>query len=247
MSKLVTALDVPTFNAALDLTRQVAPVSPWVKVGLELFTASPPGIVPELTATGAKVFLDLKFFDIPNTVAAAVSQACALGASMTTLHCLGGERMAAAALAARETAGADTLLIGVTLLTSMTGEDMAWFLPNLPGQEQALVQHMAVNARSWGLDGVVCSPKEVAAVREACGPEFVTVVPGIRPSAPLGIAQDDQRRTATPEAAVADGAHFLVVGRPIHAAPPPATPATAAADILAAMQGQGQCLVHEKS
>ncbi|WP_027193381.1 orotidine-5'-phosphate decarboxylase [Megalodesulfovibrio gigas] len=222
---LITALDVDSRDAALALAGQTIPASPWVKVGLELFAAASPAVVSTLADRGARVFLDLKFFDIPATVRAAVRQAGRLGAAMTTLHALGGERMAAAALEGRHAANADTLLVAVTLLTSMTGEDLAWLAPDAPGHEAELVVHMARQAQAWGLDGVVCSPREAALVKAACGPAFKVVTPGIRPQT----TDDDQRRTATPAAAVAAGADFLVVGRPIRTATSPAAAAAALA------------------
>ncbi|GAB7082124.1 orotidine-5'-phosphate decarboxylase [Megalodesulfovibrio paquesii] len=234
---LITALDVDSQPAALALAAQVIPASPWVKVGLELFAAASPAVVSALAGQGARVFLDLKFFDIPATVRAAVREATRLGASMTTLHALGGERMAHAAQEGREQAAqlagasaADTLLVAVTMLTSMTGADLAWLMPDAPGREAELVVRMAEQALAWGLDGVVCSPREAGLVKAACGPDFKVVTPGIRPAS---ATVDDQRRTATPAEAAAAGADFLVMGRPIRTAP---DPAAAAAEVVRQLQ-----------
>lgn len=233
---LITALDVDSQAAAVALARQTIPASPWVKVGLELFAAASPAVVSTLAGHGARVFLDLKFFDIPATVRAAVREAGRLGAAMTTLHALGGERMAAAALEGRHASGANTLLVAVTLLTSMTGQDLAWLAPHAPGREAELVTHMARQAKAWGLDGVVCSPWEAAQVKAACGAGFKVVTPGIRPQ---DAGEDDQRRTATPAAAVAAGADFLVVGRPIRMAASPAAAAAAMVLEIQAAQAAG--------
>lgn len=228
--QLVVALDLPDAAAALDLAA-LLPAECWAKVGLELFTAAGPGVVRDLAAAGRKVFLDLKFLDIPNTVRGAVLSAARTGAAMTDAHLLGGARMLAAALEGREQAAAEgcprPLLLGVTVLTSMGPGDLP--LPGA-GDLSALVLELARLARSEGLDGVVCSAHEAAAIKAACGPGFLCLTPGIRPEA----AADDQRRTMTPAEAVAAGADFLVVGRPVTRA---ARPGDAARAILEQMRG----------
>lgn len=213
---LVIALDVPEREAALELARLLRPISPWMKVGLELFTAVGPDVVGALKAAGCKVFLDLKFHDIPNTVAGAVRSAVRSGADICNVHVSGGEAMCrAAALAAAEerAAGRDCLLLGVTVLTSAEAE---------AGTAEQVVEY-ALRARSWGLDGVVCSGLEAAAVKRAAQGDIVCLCPGIRPE---GYARsDDQSRVLTPRAAVSAGADYLVVGRPVTRAPDPAAAA----------------------
>ncbi len=238
--QLVVALDMPDSKAALALARKVLPATPWVKVGLELFTFAGPQVVGSLKEMGCKVFLDLKFHDIPNTVYGAVKSALGLGADMCNIHLSGGLRMAEAARKALEDssqnmAGKNFLLLGVTVLTSTAPEELpAEFRANLPG----LVLQRARLGKEAGLAGVVCSGQEAAMIKAHCGPEFICLCPGIRPaegdakiSGP-GKAADDQRRTMTPQEAVQAGADFLVTGRPISAA---ADPAEAALRIAASM------------
>ena len=228
--QLVVALDFGTRKEALDMARKVAGAAPWVKVGLELFAAAGPGVISELKAMNLKVFLDLKYFDIPNTVRGAVRSASALGVDMVTLHALGGADMAAAARVGRDegvaAGGSAPILLAVTVLTSMGPGD----LPVAEGDDpSALALRLARLARDARLDGVVCSGREVAAIKESCGREFLALTPGIRPAG----SADDQRRVVTPARAVADGSNFLVVGRPITRA---ADPAYAAKDICAEMK-----------
>lgn len=221
---LVVALDLPDAAAALGLARAL-PAECWAKVGLELFTAAGPEVVRGLVATGRRVFLDLKFLDIPNTVRGAVRAASRLGAALADVHLLGGARMLAAALEGREDAAAEgcarPLLFGITVLTSMGPGDLP-----LPGgaDPAGLVLDLARLARAEGLDGVVCSGREVAAIKAACGSDFLCLAPGIRPA---GEDAGDQRRTLTPAQAVAAGADFLVAGRPIVRAADPAAAARA--------------------
>jgi orotidine-5'-phosphate decarboxylase len=217
---LVVALDVPGRDAALELARVLAPVTPWMKVGLELFTAAGPGLVSELKDMGCKVFLDLKFHDIPNTVAGAVHSAIRGGADICNVHVSGGEAMcrAAADAAASERAGGRAcLLLGVTVLTSAAAA------PDTP----AKVVEYALNAKSWGLDGVVCSGQEVSAVKAAAKGGIICLCPGIRPAAYA--RADDQSRVITPLEAVLAGADYLVVGRPVTRAK---NPAAAAQEII---------------
>jgi orotidine-5'-phosphate decarboxylase len=219
--RLAVALDVPDGDAARHAATLLRGHVDIVKVGLELFIAAGPGLVGELADEGWAVFLDLKLHDIPATVAGAVRSAAGLGAELLTLHTSGGRAMIEAAAAAR---GADGLprLLGVTVLTSLDDHQLGEV--GFAGGAAAGVTRLAELARSAGCDGVVSSPQEVAAVKEACGEEFLAVTPGIRPP---GAATDDQARIATPADAVAAGADVLVVGRPILKAPDPAAAADA--------------------
>lgn len=220
--RLIVALDVPGREEALRLAERLAPAGVRFKVGLELFTAAGPALVRELCERGAGVFLDLKFHDIPNTAAGAARAAARLGVWMFNVHAAGGtEMMRRAREAAMEGAAAAgrprPLVIAVTVLTSLDARTLRdeVGLSRDPGAQAAF---WAERARAAGLDGVVCSPREVAAVKAACGPEFLAVTPGVRPE---GAAPGDQQRVATPAGAVAAGADYLVVGRPITADPDP--------------------------
>lgn len=233
-AQLVVALDFQTGREALGMAARLRGVAPWMKVGLELFVAEGPGLVRELKDQGFKVFVDLKFLDIPNTVRGAVRSCVKTGADMLNIHACGGADMARVAVAARDEAVAELgletrpLLFAVTVLTSM----MDPALPLLNGRDPAsVVLELAQGSRAAGLDGVVCSGQEVARVKAACGPDFLCLTPGIRVPDPSA-APDDQRRVMTPEAAVAAGSDFLVLGRPITRA---ADPAQAARDILLRM------------
>lgn len=217
---LVIALDVPKRETAISLARLLAPVTPWMKVGLELFTAAGPGVVHDLRKLGCKVFLDLKFHDIPNTVAGAVRAAVSSGASICNVHVTGGEAMCRAAAEAVATArqgGRGCILLGVTVLTSTGGE----------GEIDRRVVNYAMQAKAWGLDGVVCSGQEVAAVKRVVGEHFICLCPGIRPD--FYAESDDQSRVLTPREAVQAGADYLVVGRPVIRA---ASPVQAARTII---------------
>ncbi len=214
--EVIVALDVPGAEEALKLAGTLAGGSngarPWLKVGLELFTAAGPDMVRELTRRGAQVFLDLKLHDIPNTVGRAAAVSADIGAGMLTLHLAGGEAMARAAVAAVANRPSRPITLGITLLTSQGPEDLP------PGYTAARwVTELARRAKAWGLDGVVCSGHEAAAVKSACGKDFLCVTPGIRPAPEPGqaVKNDDQRRVMTPAEAVAQGADFLVIGRPI--------------------------------
>ena len=214
MAELILALDVPDRAGAIALLDRL-PALRWVKIGSQLMTAEGPGLVREIVGRGLQVFLDLKWHDIPNTVASAVTAARGLGVGMATVHTLGGPAMLRAAADAM---GEDLALIGVTVLTS---HDEAGYAAALDRPSVRLLDEAARLARSavsCGLRGVVCSPLEVDRIRSGLGPEPFIVVPGIRrPSDPAG----DQQRTATPEEAIAMGATHLVVGRPILLAPNP--------------------------
>ncbi|MDX8401348.1 MAG: orotidine-5'-phosphate decarboxylase [Mariprofundaceae bacterium] len=220
--RLMVALDLPDDRAARTMAGRLAGHVGWFKVGLRLFVAAGPGLVRELAAS-APVFLDLKFHDIPNTVAQAVESAGRLGVRMVNVHAAGGEAMLrAAAGAARDFP--DMRLIAVTVLTSD---------PMPKEQALALALERARMARDCGLDGVVCSAFEAGDIKRECGPAFLTVTPGIRWG---GQARDDQQRVAGPDDAVRMGADFLVVGRPILAAADPAAAADEAVALMRAAQ-----------
>lgn len=217
MAELILALDLPTGGDALRLLDRL-PALRWVKVGSILMTAEGPPLVRELVARGLRVFLDLKWHDIPNTVAGSVAAAGSLGVSLATVHGLGGPAMLRAAAAAAA-AAPGLQLVGVTVLTSHDEHDYASAVGRADVRLLDEVARLARSAVSAGLDGVVCSPLEVERVRSGLGPEPVIVVPGIRrPDDAAG----DQHRTATPREAVRAGATHLVVGRPILQAADPA-------------------------
>jgi orotidine-5'-phosphate decarboxylase len=218
--KLIVALDVPTLEAAVGLVRQLSGVVSWFKVGLELFTSEGPRAFREVFDAGAQsIFFDSKFHDIPNTVAGAARAATRHGVTMFNVHALGGVEMMHAALEAAEQArGANRpKVIGVTMLTSIDQQTMNRELC-ISGAVETNVVHLARLAQRAELDGVVCSPQEIAAVRAACGDSFLIVTPGVRPA---WAAKGDQRRVMTPAEAVAAGADYIVVGRPITHAPNP--------------------------
>lgn len=224
--RLIVALDVPTAAAALKLVGTLKNCH-WFKVGMELFTAAGPRLVQELVASGHSVFLDLKFHDIPNTVAGAVRSAAGLGVRMMTLHGLGGPAMLSAAQKAVEGIKDPPQLLAVTVLTSMDAQQLeAIGLAVKPAEEVQRLARMGLDA---GIHGFVCSPEEVAALRQLGGEKAVLVIPGIRPA---GASVGDQKRVATPAEALQMGASYLVVGRPITQA---ADPAEAAERVLAEM------------
>ena len=218
---IIVALDVPTVAAALKLVAQLTPVSGGFKVGSELFTSAGPDMVRRIRGLGASVFLDLKFHDIPNTVAKAVVAAVQLDVQMLTVHASGGmEMLQAAEQAAQQTARqlgrAAPLVLGVTVLTSLDGSVLSQVGVNPDVSLQVL--RLANLAHQSGLRGLVCSPREVAELRQMLPASMQLVIPGIRSqTAP----PDDQKRTLTPREAVALGANWLVIGRPICAAKDP--------------------------
>lgn len=213
--RIIVALDCPSSEEALALAQRISPASCRLKVGVELFTAAGPGLVREFGARGFDVFLDLKLHDIPNTVARACAAAARLGAWMIDVHALGGPRMLEAARAAL--AGAHRpKLVGVTLLTSHDANELARI--GLAGELDSRVEALAALAHVAGLDGVVCSPREAARLRQRFGSDFVLVTPGVRP---VGAGSDDQARTLSPRQALAAGADYLVIGRPITQAADP--------------------------
>ncbi len=223
MNPILVALDVGSAQQATSLADAVRGTVGGVKIGKQLFTAEGPHIVRALAERGDRVFLDLKFHDIPNTVAGAVASAVATGAWMVNVHASGGRKMMQAAAdaagnAAARRGGERPIVIGVTVLTSLDETELRETGVNAGLLDH--VVHLATLAQESGLDGVVASPHEIAAIRRACGPDFVIVTPGIRPRTG-GLANDDQARTMGPAEAIAAGASYLVIGRPITAAPDP--------------------------
>jgi orotidine-5'-phosphate decarboxylase len=215
--RVIVALDYPDAAAALGMVEHLDPARCRVKVGNELFTAAGPAFVQDLVRRGYSVFLDLKYHDIPNTVASASAAAAALGVWMLNVHASGGRAMMEAARDAVAGRNPRPLLIAVTLLTSMGERDR--LEAGIAGNSAVeVVVRLAKLAQASGMDGVVCSAQEAAAVRQACGAGFRLVTPGIRPAQ---AGEDDQKRVATPGAAVASGADYLVVGRPVTRAPDP--------------------------
>lgn len=229
MASLVIALDYPDKAGALAMAKMLKGADVWMKVGLELFTAAGPGIIGELKDMGFNVFLDMKFFDIPNTVQGAVRSSVRHGVDMVNIHLMGGERMARAAVAGLEEGAADSgvkpVLLGVTVLTSMSQEDLP---KGMTATLEDTVINLASSGKDWGVHGVVCSGFEVEQIKAACGNDFTCLTPGIRPVS-LG---DDQRRAMTPAQAVAAGSDYLVVGRPVTGSD---SPIDAAKEILEAM------------
>jgi orotidine-5'-phosphate decarboxylase len=213
--KIIVPLDVSTEAEALRLIEILGGQVGYFKVGSQLFTRVGPSIVQKIQKSGSKVFLDLKFHDIPNTAQHAVESACSLGVDMLTVHLSGGKAMCEAAVAGRGTS--KTLILGVTVLTSLDDEALAEAGFRTSVQDQVLL--MASLAQQTGITGLVASPQELGILRERFGSLFTTVIPGIRPS---WAAADDQKRILTPGAAVKAGADYLVIGRPITAAPDPA-------------------------
>ncbi|WP_421884547.1 orotidine-5'-phosphate decarboxylase [Pacificispira sp.] len=242
--RVLVALDTPDTDKAVALSRQLAGHVGGIKLGLEFFNAAGPDGVrkvvragPEETPRGEapaqqRLFLDLKFHDIPNTVAGAVRSVMPLGPSILNVHAGGGPAMMKAALdaanfEAEQLGTVRPMLIAVTVLTSLDDADLSAVGQAGPSKDQAV--RLAGLARKAGLDGVVCSSKEIAAIRAECGPDFKLIVPGIRPA---GAALGDQKRVMTPSEAIAEGADFIVIGRPITGAENPAGAAKAIADEL---------------
>jgi orotidine-5'-phosphate decarboxylase len=224
--RLIVAVDVPTADEARALVDRLAGQVGMFKIGSQLFTAAGPDIVREIVARGEKVFLDLKYHDIPNTVAGAVGSASRLGVSLLTLHGLGGRAMMEAAEGALPAIG--IRLLAITILTSH--DEAALQEVGVLLSLTDSVRRLARLAKEAGIDGVVASPHEVGHIREACGKAFLIVTPGIRP---MGSQAGDQARLATPTAALVAGADYLVVGRPITEAK---DPAAAAAVIVREME-----------
>ncbi|MGE3296479.1 MAG: orotidine-5'-phosphate decarboxylase [Porticoccaceae bacterium] len=211
-SRIIVALDYPDADSALRFVGKVHPDLCRLKVGKELFTAAGPQLVQRLVASRFDVFLDLKFHDIPSTVAKAVAAAGNLGVWMTNVHAAGGGAMMAAAADSLRAAGQQLLLVAVTILTSMNQADLDEIGCERPLVEQAL--HLAALAQRSGLDGVVCSPWEAHAIHRRLGDDFLCITPGIRGGTGIA-AGDDQTRVMTPLEAVRAGSDYLVVGRPV--------------------------------
>lgn len=219
---LVVALDFAQADPALDMAARLRGVVPWVKVGLELYLAAGQELIARLKEMGFFVFLDLKFMDIPNTVHAAAAQATRMHADMLTVHVLGGQAMCEAAASGRDHAltrgQTPPHILGVTLLTSLGPGDLAWNAAATSADLHQQTVQFACLAKKWNLDGVVCSGREVRAIRETCGASFQLLTPGIRlPDADAG----DQARVCAPAQAARDGSNYLVVGRPITRAADP--------------------------
>jgi orotidine-5'-phosphate decarboxylase len=221
------ALDTPDLNRAREVARAVRPYVGGFKIGLEFISALGPDGIRAIVELGAPVFADVKFHDIPNTVAGASRALASLGVSIFNIHASGGEPMMRAAVDATSGANPRPKIIGVTVLTSLDDQVLETVGQQPPAAEQ--VVRLAKLAKKSGLDGVVCSPREIALVRAACGPQFLIVTPGVRP---VGADLADQRRVETPEAAVRAGADILVIGRPLFAAADPAAAARAIAESL---------------
>ena len=226
--RLIVALDVPSATQARQLVQSIGESASTFKIGKQLFTAEGPELVRDLVASGKKVFLDLKYHDIPNTVAAAVRSAAELRVSMLTVHASGGSKMLKAAAEAAAQSPAKPTVLAVTVLTSLSDADLQEI--GVAGTVLSQVLRLGALARSAGCEGLVASAKEAAELRRELGEGFAIVTPGVRPA---GLAAGDQARVVTPADAITAGATHLVVGRPIIEA---ADPARAAADIVAEME-----------
>jgi orotidine-5'-phosphate decarboxylase len=208
--KIIVALDFPDSKQALEFARKTSPDQCRLKIGKELFTSCGPTLVEELVNSGYDIFLDLKFHDIPNTVQKAASAAARLGVWMLNVHALGGSAMMQAAREGVEIVAQRPFLIAVTVLTSLSSQDLKDI--GIDRSVPDLVDRLARNALANGLDGVVCSAEEAPALRSSIGESALLVTPGIRPE---WASTDDQQRIVTPQQALADGASYLVIGRPI--------------------------------
>ncbi len=221
--RLIVALDVSSAAAAQTIVGAIGDSVHAYKVGMQLYTAEGPAVVRELVSSGRRVFLDLKYHDIPNTVGAAVHEAAELGASMLTVHASGGSRMLRAAVEAARAVNPDLLVLAVTVLTSLDEPDL-----NTLGIRGSVLDQVlrltALALNQGGCGGVVASAREATALRQEFGRDFAIVTPGVRPA---GSVVDDQVRVVTPAEAIAAGASHIVVGRPITEAPNPATDARA--------------------
>lgn len=219
--RLIVALDVPTANAARKIVSTLGDSALTYKVGMQLYTAEGPPLVRDLVASGRRVFLDLKYHDIPNTVGAAVAEAAKLGVSMLTVHAAGGGRMLRAAMDAART-NPELMILAVTVLTSMDGNDLEKI--GIRGSVEDNVVRLATIALANGCQGIVCSAREASTLRAELGRNFSIVTPGVRPA---GTSAGDQVRVVTPAEAIAAGASHIVVGRPITEAADPASEARA--------------------
>ncbi len=220
--RLIVALDVSSAAAAQKIVAAVGDSASCYKVGMQLYTAEGPRVVRDLVASGRRVFLDLKYHDIPNTVAAAVCQAAGLGVSMLTIHASGGGKMMRAATEAASTRNAALMVLAVTVLTSLDDNDLDKL--GVRGRVQDQVLRLGALALADGCHGVVASAREASALRNELEGDFAIVTPGVRPA---GAEPDDQARVVTPAEAIAAGATHIVVGRPITGAADPAAEARA--------------------
>jgi orotidine-5'-phosphate decarboxylase len=214
--RIIVPLDVPTLEAAIALVEQLPQVNFW-KVGLELFVSTGPEILQILKEQDKRIFLDLKFHDIPNTVMSACRSASQYGVDLLTIHATAGRSALKLAAEAMHQSHSSTKLVAITLLTSLISRDLAFDL-KVPLELPDYVLQMALLAQESGIHGAVCSPQEVNQLREICDPDFLLICPGVRPSWSI---TGDQRRVMTPAEAIAAGADYLVIGRPITAAPSP--------------------------
>jgi|SRR5688572_11504593 orotidine-5'-phosphate decarboxylase len=230
--RVIVALDFPTAREATAFAARLDPAVCRIKIGMELYAAAGPSFVQELVRSGFGVFLDLKFHDIPNTVGAACAAAAQLGVWMINVHALGGHMMMEAARRALSGLSEPPLLTAVTVLTSMGVADLGEV--GVAGSPGDAVLRLARLAQACGLDGVVCSAQEASMLKRDCGKGFVLVTPGIRPATG---DRGDQERVATPAAAIANGADYLVVGRPITRAADPLAALRAINDEVAAARG----------
>ncbi|MDY5583220.1 MAG: orotidine-5'-phosphate decarboxylase [Candidatus Merdousia sp.] len=225
--KLMLALDLPDKNAALDMLGKLRGNLEWVKIGLQMYLAYGRDFVNEVASMGFKVFLDLKLYDIPNTVASAVKSLKGLPVSMLTIHTSGGREMMSAAVAAAKETNPDMLLLGVTVLTSFDADGLAETgVAKAPAEQVELLAKLAVDS---GMRGLVCSPLEIERLRKIIPQEVKLITPGIRPA---GSSTDEQKRVMTPSLAAEAGSNFIVVGRPILKAENPAAAARAIIDEL---------------
>jgi orotidine-5'-phosphate decarboxylase len=241
--KLIVALDFGRLDDAIRFARPLADLVGIFKINIHLFSAAGPEAVRQVAALGPRIFLDLKFHDIPNTVAGAISSAAGLpGIELLDVHAAGGlEMLRAAAKALAETAPRErrAKLLAVTILTSL--DQTALRQAGISGTPGARAVSLARLAKKAGLDGVVSSPHEIKSIRRACGKDFLIVVPGVRPRQSGGARRDDQARVATPGDAIRSGADYLVIGRPITAAPDPRAATQAIlAEMGEAMAGAGR-------
>jgi len=221
--KVIVALDVATFDEARTLLDQLSDGATWFKVGNQLFTSVGPDIIREIKGRGKKLFLDLKFHDIPNTVARASEAATELGVDMFNIHVSGGMKMMRDAVEAVKSKAFELgiekpIVLGVTILTSIDAPMLEEVFGSVKSLQEQIV-YMAKLAQSAGLDGVVASPQEIQHIRKECGDDFVIVTPGVRPK---WASVDDQKRIMTPSEAVRAGASYMVIGRPIRQSPEPA-------------------------
>lgn len=228
MTKLIVALDKDSLAEALDIVDAAGESVEWYKIGSQLFCKEGPAAVKAIKDKGKKVFLDLKFHDIPNTVANAIANSVKMGVDMVNVHASGGTEMMQRSVEAANnanTSGSTPLVIAVTVLTSMNEEGLSEVLNCESTRAPATqVEHLAKLAKNSGMNGVVCSAHEIDIIRKACGEDFALIVPGIRPA---GAAVGDQKRVMTPREAAEKGANFIVVGRPVLNADSPSIAAIA--------------------